>query len=119
MCNQGGPGKSARFFCVQSCQMCHTFGRGILCCYQFLLEEVSCILENILCEVYVVKVWEGMVQNSCSCHTIPKALLALWNLCSSFCCTLPSIIVCLKILLLESSNLSYMFNHLETEIVQD
>ena len=27
----------------------------------FFLEEVSCIPENILCEVYVVKFWEGMV----------------------------------------------------------
>ena len=27
---------------------------------QFLLEGVSCIPETILCEVYVVKVWEGM-----------------------------------------------------------
>ena len=26
-----------------------------------LLEEVSCILANILCELYVVKIWEGMV----------------------------------------------------------
>ena len=25
------------------------------------LEEVSCIPENILCEVYVVKIWEGIV----------------------------------------------------------
>ena len=36
----------------QSCQMCHTFGRGTLCCYCLLLEEVSCIPEYILCEVY-------------------------------------------------------------------
>ena len=61
MCNQGGPGKPARFFHLQSCQMCHTFGRGISCCYQFLLEEVSGIPKNILFEVCVVKVWEGMV----------------------------------------------------------
>ena len=80
MSNQGAPGKTARFFLLQSCQMCHTFGRGISCCYRFLLEEVSCIPHTILCEVYVVKVWEGMVRNSLSCHTIPKALLALWNL---------------------------------------
>ena len=26
-----------------------------------LLEDVRCIPENILCELYVVKVWEGMV----------------------------------------------------------
>ena len=32
----------------------------------FFLEEVSCIPENILCEVYVVKLWEGMVLNSLS-----------------------------------------------------
>ena len=36
-----------------------------------LLEEVRCIPENILCELYVVKVWEGMVQNSLICHTFP------------------------------------------------
>ena len=72
MCNQGGPGKPARFLLLQSCQMYHTFGRGILCCYHFLLEEVSCIPENLLCEVYVVKLWEGMVQNSLSCHALHK-----------------------------------------------
>ena len=60
MCNQGGPGKPARFFHLQSCHMCHTFGRGILCCYHFLLVEVSWIPENVLCEMYVVKCWEGM-----------------------------------------------------------
>ena len=38
-----------------------------------LLEEVRCIPEPLLCELYVVKVWEGMVRNSFSCHTIPKA----------------------------------------------
>ena len=26
-----------------------------------LLEEVRCIPETIFCELYVVKVWEGMV----------------------------------------------------------
>ena len=26
-----------------------------------LLEEMKCILENIFFELYVVKVWEGMV----------------------------------------------------------
>ena len=26
-----------------------------------VLEEVRCIAENILCELYVVKIWEGMV----------------------------------------------------------
>ena len=92
MCNQGGPGKPARFFLLQSCQMCHTFGRGISCCYYFLLEEVSLIPDNILCEVYVVKFGEGMVRNSLSCHTIPKALLSLWNLCSFSCSTVPSIL---------------------------
>ena len=54
--------------------MCHTFGRGISCSYCFLLEEVSSIPEHILCEVYVVTVWEGMVQNAMSCHAIPKRL---------------------------------------------
>ena len=27
---------------------------------------------NILCDLYEVKVWEAMVQNSMSCHAIPK-----------------------------------------------
>ena len=27
-----------------------------------VLEEVRCIPENIFCELYVAKVWEGMVQ---------------------------------------------------------
>ena len=44
-----------------SFQMCHTFGRGISCCYHFLLEDMSFIPDKRLCEVYVVKVWEGMV----------------------------------------------------------
>ena len=36
-----------------------------------LLEEVRLIRENIFCELYVVKFWEGMVCNSLSCHTLP------------------------------------------------
>ena len=59
--------------------MCHTFGRGISCCYCFLLEEVSFIPETVLCEVYRVKIWEQMVLNSLSCHAIPKG----WE-CSYF-----------------------------------
>ena len=69
MRDQGG---SARFFLLQSCQMCNTFGRQISCGYLFLLEKVSCIPDTILCEVYLVKVWEGMVGNSLNCHAIPK-----------------------------------------------
>ena len=42
-----------------------------------VLEEVMCISETIFCELYVVKVWEGMVQNSFNCHTIPKAGMLL------------------------------------------
>ena len=61
MCNQSGPGKPARFFLLWPCQMCHTFGRGLSCCYLFQLEEVSYIPDHILCDLYVVKVWEGMV----------------------------------------------------------
>ena len=38
-----------------------------------LLEEVRFILENILCELCVVKFWEGRMQKSFSCHTISKA----------------------------------------------
>ena len=59
---------------------------------QILLEEVRCIPETILRELYVVDVWEGMVQNLLSCCTIPKALLTPWNLCSFSCCTVPSIL---------------------------
>ena len=42
-----------------------------------LLEEVGCIPENIFCELYVVKFWEGMV---------------LGFLCSFSCCTVPSLL---------------------------
>ena len=56
------------------------------------LEDVRCIPENKFCELCVVKFWEGMVQNSLSCHTIPKAQLAPQNLCSFSCCTVPSIL---------------------------
>ena len=54
-----------------------------------LLEEVRCIPENILCELYVVNVWEGMVQNSLICHTFPTAWHSPWLLCSFSCCTVP------------------------------
>ena len=37
------------------------------------LEEVRWIAEMVLCELYVVNFWEGMVCNSLSCDTIPKA----------------------------------------------
>ena len=57
-----------------------------------LLEEVRCIPETIVCELYVVKVWEGMVQNSFSYHTIPEAWHTPWFLCSFSCCTVPSIL---------------------------
>ena len=57
-----------------------------------LLEEVRCIPENVVCELYVVKFWEGTVQTSFSCHTIPKAWHAPWFLCSFSCCTVPSIL---------------------------
>ena len=93
MCTLGGPGKShlpAGLFLLQSCQMCHTFGRGISCCYQLLLEEVRWIPEHILCELYVAKFWEGMVQNSLSCDTTPKR----WE-CVLFWCSF-SIVHCLQ-----------------------
>ena len=88
MCSQGGAGKPARFFLILSCQMCRIFGREISYCYCFLFEEVSCIPVNILCEVYVVKVWEGMVQKSLCCHTISEAL----EFVSFSCCTVASIL---------------------------
>ena len=56
-----------------------------------VLEYVRWIPEPKLCELYET-FWEGMVQNSLSCHTVPKALLAPWNLCSFSCCTVPSIL---------------------------
>ena len=43
------------------------------------LEEVRYITEIVLCQLYVVNVWEGMVQNSLICHAIPK----IWA-CSCF-----------------------------------
>ena len=54
--------------------------------------KVRCVPETILCKVYMVKVWEGIVRNSFSCHTIPKAWHAHWFLCSFSCCTVPSIL---------------------------
>ena len=57
-----------------------------------LLEDVRCVPEKSLLELYVLTFWEGMVQNSLSCHTIPKALLTPSNLCAISCCTLPSIL---------------------------
>ena len=57
-----------------------------------VLEEVRGIPENVFCELYVVKFWEGMVQNSFSCHTIAKAWHAPWFSCSFSCCTVPSIL---------------------------
>ena len=56
------------------------------------LVEARYIPGNILCELYVVKVWEGMVQNSLICHTIPRAWHTPWFLCSFSCCTVPSIL---------------------------
>ena len=64
MCNVCGPGKPpqpARFFLFWSWQMCHTFcGRNIKLLL-IPLEEVRYIPKYMLCELYVVKFWEGMV----------------------------------------------------------
>ena len=103
MCNLGDPGKShlpARFFLLQFCQLYwHTSGRGISCCYQLLFKEVvRWIPEHILCESYVVKIWEGMVQNSLSCDTIPKR----WE-CVLFWCPF-SIVHYLQYCMLEDSS---------------
>ena len=57
-----------------------------------VLEEVSGIPEIILYELYLVKFWEGMVQKSFSCQTIPKAWHAPWFLCSFSCYTVASIL---------------------------
>ena len=72
--------------------MCHTFWKKNIVLLPTHLEEVRYIPETILCELYVVKVWEGMVQNSFSCHTIPKAWHAPWLSCSFSCYTVASIL---------------------------
>ena len=75
MCNVCGPGKPpepARFFLLWSCQMCHNCCGRNIALLSIPLEEMRYIPEPILCELYVVKFWEGMVQNSLSCHAIPK-----------------------------------------------
>ena len=92
MCNLGDPGKPARFFLLQPCQMCHTLWKRNIVLLPTLLEEVRCIPVNILSGLYVVKFWEGMVQKSLSCHTILEAWHALWFFCSFSCCTVPSIL---------------------------
>ena len=64
VCNLGDPGKShppARFFLLQSSQMCHTFWKTNIVLLMILLEEVRCIPENIFCKLYVIKFWEQMV----------------------------------------------------------
>ena len=91
MCTLGGPEKQARFL-LQSCQICHTFWKRNIVLLPILLEEVRCIPENLLCELYVVKVWEGMVQNSLSCHTIPKAWHVPWFLYSFSCYTVTQVL---------------------------
>ena len=48
--------------------------------------------EKLFCELYVVKAWEGMVQNSLRSHTIPKAWHVPWFLCSFSCYTVGSIL---------------------------
>ena len=64
MCNVRGPGKQpqpARFFQLWSWQMCHTFcGRNITL-LSISLEEMRYIAETVLCELYVVEFWEGIV----------------------------------------------------------
>ena len=62
-----------------------------------LLEEVRLIRGNIFCELYVVKFWEGMVCNSLSCHTLPKAWHAPWFFVFLFLLYCSLNIVCLKI----------------------
>ena len=74
------------------CQMCHTFGRGISWCYQFLLEEVRKIPENVLFALHVVKFWERLVQKSLSCDSIPIEMGMCFVLVFLFHCTLPPIL---------------------------
>ena len=64
MCNVFGPGKPpqpARFFLLLSWQMCQTFCGRKIALLSIVLEEVKYIHKTILYELYVVKVWEGMV----------------------------------------------------------
>ena len=35
------------------------------------LGKVSCVPKQTLCELYVVKGWEGLALNSWSCHAFP------------------------------------------------
>ena len=64
MCNVCGPEKPlqpARFFLLWSWQMWHTFCGRNIALLSIPLEEVRYIPEHILWELYMVKVWEGMV----------------------------------------------------------
>ena len=94
MCNQGGPGKSARSSLCSHVK-CVTILEEE---YPSLLEKVSFIPDSILCEVYVVMGREGMVQNSLCCHTIPNTLLGLRN-CVPF-----NVLVYLQYCMLEDSS---------------
>ena len=55
-----GPGKCVTDFVEGICIVINSFRRS----------EVHS--KPIVCELYVVKFWEGMVRNSFSCHAIPK-----------------------------------------------
>ena len=64
MCNQGGPGKPARFFpLVVLSNVSHFWKRNIMLLL-IPLEEVSCIPANILCESYM----EIFGKESCGTH---------------------------------------------------
>ena len=51
---------------------CHTFWNGNIVLLPIVLGKVSCVPKPTLCELYGVKVWEGLAWNSWSCHAFPK-----------------------------------------------
>ena len=63
---------------------CHTFWNRNIVLLPILLGKVSCVPRNTLCELYVVKFWEGLARNSWSCHAFPKRCA-----CASFLVFLP------------------------------
>ena len=51
---------------------CHTFWNRNIMLLPVLLGTVSCVPKTTICELYVVKLWEGLALNSWSCHAFPK-----------------------------------------------
>ena len=51
---------------------CHTFWNRNIVLLPILLGKVNCVPKPTLCELYGVKVWEGLTRNSWSCHAFPE-----------------------------------------------